>query len=147
MVGGGKVAERKIRGLLKAGFEVTVVSPTPISGLSDLEFERHARNFAPEDVSRHGIVFACTNDRAVNQMVGHLARTAGKPVIVADAPEESTAFSTAVFRDGPLQVGVSTTASAPGMAAQVRDHIADAIGTRFRDRIEAARAERRSRSD
>ena len=110
-MGGGKVAARKIRGLLEAHFEVTVVSPTLLASLEGLDFEYEPRMFELEDIARHGIVFACTNDRSLNQKVGHIARMAGKPVVVADSPDESTAFSTAVFRDGHLQVGVSTTAS------------------------------------
>jgi siroheme synthase (precorrin-2 oxidase/ferrochelatase) len=70
---------------------------------------------------------------------------AGKPVVVSDAPAESTAFSMAVFRDGPLQVGVSTTASAPGVAAEVRDHIAETVGDKFRERIETVKQERQRR--
>ena len=147
VVGGGRVAARKIRGLLAAGFEVTVVSPTLLAGLGELDIEYEQRKFELHDVDRHGIVFACTNDRSANEKIGNVARMAGKPVVVADRPGESTAFSTAVFRDGVLQIGVSTTASAPGVAAEVRDHVAQAVGTKFRERIESVRRERGREDD
>lgn len=146
-MGGGAVGARKVRGLLDAGFEVTVVSPTLIASMDGLDFAHERRKFELEDVARHGIVFACTNDRSVNEKVGHIARMAGKPVIVTDSPDESTAFSTAVFRDGLLQVGVSTAASAPGMATEVRDRIAKEIKGEFADRIYAARSGRRPGPD
>jgi cobalt-precorrin 5A hydrolase / cobalt-factor III methyltransferase / precorrin-3B C17-methyltransferase len=144
VVGGGVVGARKIRGLLAAGFEVTLVSPTLLAGLDGLDFAHERRKFQLKDIARHGIVFACTNDRSVNEKVGQIARMAGKPVVVADRPEESTAFSTAVFREGFLQVGVSTAASAPGMATEVRDRIAETIKGEFGDRIATARKEHRA---
>jgi siroheme synthase-like protein len=69
------------------------------------------------------VVFACTNDRAVNQRIGEVARAAGIPVVVADAAGEGTAFTPAVLRDGPVTVAVSTSGEAPGVAAKMRDRI------------------------
>ncbi len=146
VVGGGTVGARKVTALVAAGFRVTVVAPEigpRIAAQSGITVQR--REFSPSDVIGHSLVFACTANRAVNSAVGLAARDAGLPVVVADSPEESTAFSPAVHRDGDLQVAVSTHGASPSLSVQVRDRIAEALGNGWDGRVDAARAAREAR--
>jgi siroheme synthase-like protein len=131
VVGAGTVAARKVKGLLAAGFEVVVVAPEVGMGFGKAGLRILARAFEEGDLAgapRYAVVFACTNDRAVNRRVGELAKAAGIPVVVADAGGEGTAFTPAVLRDGPVTVAVSTGGEAPRVAAEVRDCIREALG-------------------
>jgi siroheme synthase-like protein len=146
VVGGGQVAERKVRGLVEAGFRVTVVAPAVLDAIrAQPGVEVHTRPFAEADVDGHALVFACTNAREVNRHTGEAARRAGIPAVVADSQAESTAFTPAVFRDGALTIAVSTGGASPVVAREIRDRVAAALGEGWAARIEAARAERQAR--
>jgi len=142
VVGGGNVALRKARAAVEAGFEVTVVAPAITADLLALGVRCVERPVEERDLDGAAVVFACTDDREVNRAVGAWARARRIPVVVADSPEESTAFSPAVHRDGDLVVGVSTNGASPELAQHVRDRIAAAIGTGWASRVERARRER-----
>ena len=146
VVGGGAIAERKIRGLVEGGFSVTVVAPQVAGGIPGLPgVTVHARPFSEADIAGHVLVFACTDDRAVNRQVGEAARASGALIGVADRREESTFFTPAVHRDGDLAVAVSTGGSSPVLARNIRDLVATALGRGWSERVAAAGAERTER--
>ena len=145
VVGGGAVAERKVRGLLEAGFRVTVVAPEIGEAIRAAGVECRVRSFEARDIAGHAIVFACTDSREVNHAVGEAARAAGVLVVVADSQEESTFFTPAVHRDGDLVVAVSTGGASPALAMEVRDRIAAALGDGWDERVRVARSERQER--
>ena len=149
VVGGGKIATRKVRGLAEAEFQVTVISPA----VSDeIRLAPHAtvieRPFSPDDLAgdtRYALVFACTDDRTVNCEIGRLARLANIPVVVTDAQEESTFFTPAVLRDGDLAIAVSTGGASPRIARSIREYIVASIGPGWAPILGLARKERQSR--
>jgi siroheme synthase-like protein len=73
------------------------------------------------------LVFAATNDRAVNRRIGVLARDLGIPVNVADSREECTFHVPARLQHGGLQVAVSTGGSSPRLAVELRNKIRDIL--------------------
>jgi siroheme synthase-like protein len=126
VVGGGAVARRKVSALIEAGFAVTVVAPETVEELANSRASVHQRPFNDSDLDDAAIVFACTNDRMLNKSIGERCRAAQVPVLVADSQSESTFFSPATTRRGPIQVGVTTGGAGPGLATTIRDSI-DAI--------------------
>jgi len=145
VVGGGSVATRKVATLLIGGFDVTVIAPEATEAIRASEARVAARIFAPGDTVGFALVFACTDDRAVNRQVGAEARAAGIPVLVADSQEESTFFSPALHRHGDLLVGVSTGGASPALAQAMRDRVAALFGPESSDEVAAARAARAAR--
>ncbi len=131
VVGGGTVAERKVRGLLEAGAAVRLISPDVTPTLREwatagrIAWEQRA--YQPGDVQRGGwvLVFAATSERATNQQVAHEAEQAGLLCNSADAPAEGNFHVPALYRGGGLVVAVSTGGASPARAAQVRDSIAE----------------------
>ncbi len=86
VVGGGEVALRKVEGLLAEGARVTVVAPAAVAAVDDLArrgaIELRRRPHRAGDVAGFALVFAATDDRAVNARVCRgqpacHARTAG----------------------------------------------------------------------
>lgn len=146
VVGGGRVAERRVRNLLAAGFAVRVVSPKIGPSIDSVDKQERVeilqREFEPGDIEGHSLVFACTDKRAVNRKVGELARDMGVPVVVCDSQPESTFFAPAVHRDGNLTVAVSTGGASPQLAASLCDHIAEMLGAGWNEKISAARLRR-----
>ena len=124
VVGGGAVAERKAAGLARAGACVRVVAPTVTAGL-----EAHARDglvdlrrraFRENDVEGVFLVYAATDDAAVNEAVYAEAEARGVPANVVDDPAHCSFIVPSVVRRGPLQLAVSTSGAAPALAKRLR---------------------------
>lgn len=81
VVGGGAVAARKVDSLLAAGARVTVVSPEIGAALESpaaagtITWRR--RPFRPDDVNGQHLVWAATDNPAVNRAVGGACRERG----------------------------------------------------------------------
>jgi siroheme synthase-like protein len=150
VVGGGKVAARKVRGLVEAGFQAVIIAPAAVAEIHNATGMRVVeRSFEPADIAseQFSVVFACTDNREVNRQVGELARARGLPVVVADEQGESTFFTPATFRDGDLAVAVSTGGASPALARQLRERVVAAIGPGWKETLSAARTEREQRLD
>ncbi len=146
VVGGGTVAKRKVRALVEASFDVTVVAPEIEQGIRAMAgVVCIERTYEPGDIEGHSLVFACTDAREVNRAVGEAASAAGLLVDVTDSQEESSFFTPAVHRDGGLTVAVSTGGASPALARQVLDRMVAALENGWAQRVEAARSERRER--
>lgn len=127
VVGAGKVALRKVKGLLEAGARVTVVSPAADPEFAALDLEWKARCFDWDDVQDQVLVYTATNDRAVNRAVAEAARAKGVWVNVADAPEECSFLVPSRLNRGDLQVAVSSSGRDPRVAVAVRKQIEELL--------------------
>jgi len=139
VVGGGRVAERKVRALIEAGAQVHVVAPLvsdqiqSIAATSDhLRITR--QRYATEHISGVTLVIAATDDPAVNALVRADARAAGRLVNVVDAPDTGDFISPAVHQCGEIVVAVSA-GGVPRAAARIRDSIARTIDARYASAI------------
>ncbi len=146
VVGGGAVGLRKTRGLVAAGIPARVVSPEFAAGFTGLPgVLLVAARYRASHLRGATLVFACTDDRAVNRRVGLAARKRGLPVLVADAPEESTFLSPAVTRAGGVVAAISTGGASPALAAAIRDAIHGALDHAGRPDLPALRKRRATR--
>ncbi|MGB3242136.1 MAG: bifunctional precorrin-2 dehydrogenase/sirohydrochlorin ferrochelatase [Candidatus Omnitrophota bacterium] len=102
VVGGGKVALRKIRNFLNAGALVHVVSPSLDKKVKDLykkgKITWTRRDVRKDDISDAALIVSATNDEKTNEYVSQLARKKGIPVNVVDQPKISDFISPAVVR-------------------------------------------------
>ncbi|HWT06026.1 MAG TPA: hydroxymethylbilane synthase, partial [Xanthomonadales bacterium] len=135
VVGGGAVAERKVRGLLGAEPDVVVISPTltpPLAALADVgAIAWEPRRYAPGDLTGAFIAFAATDDDATNAAIAADARAAG--ILVNDASDvERGDFATpAVHRSGPLTVSVDSGGLSPSFTKRIRDELALQFDARY----------------
>ncbi|MDD6032423.1 MAG: bifunctional precorrin-2 dehydrogenase/sirohydrochlorin ferrochelatase [Oscillospiraceae bacterium] len=111
VAGGGQIALRRVRSLLKFGVRVTVVAPEICEELTALEregvLETRRRPAAREDVTPELLLaVAASSDRACNRMIGEEARKLGIPVSVADCREESSFFFPAILEGGGVVGGL-----------------------------------------
>jgi precorrin-2 dehydrogenase / sirohydrochlorin ferrochelatase len=123
VAGAGKVALRKVRGLLEAGARVTIVSPAHLPEFDQLSVVLRPRRFRRSDIRGQTLVFAATDDRRVNHSVAEAAKAAGVPVNVADAPEECAFLVPSRIQRGNLQIAVSTGGESPTLAIEIRKKI------------------------
>ncbi|HWQ57095.1 MAG TPA: bifunctional precorrin-2 dehydrogenase/sirohydrochlorin ferrochelatase [Bryobacteraceae bacterium] len=127
VVGAGKVALRKTRGLLEAGARVTVVSPRWEPAFDEMPVMLLRRAFEPGDIEGASLVFTATDIREVNRSVALLAKARAIPVNVADAPPECDFLVPARVRRGSLQVAISTGGQDPRRAVAIRRRIEDVL--------------------
>ena len=69
IIGGGKVAARKIKTLLSEGAKVTVISPEINEVIPKSQVEWIQRSYQTGDLEGAKLVFACTDNQEVNKKV------------------------------------------------------------------------------
>ena len=135
VVGGGEVAERKVRALLEAGGEVLVVSPALTPGLEALKREGRivhlARPYQPGDLAGSFLVFGATDDHRVNRRLADEAKAAGVLANMADSPTSGTFLAPAVLTRGDLVIAISTGGDSPALARKIREDLESVYGEEY----------------
>ncbi|MCL4779321.1 MAG: siroheme synthase CysG [Gammaproteobacteria bacterium] len=127
VVGGGEVAERKVRQLLAAHAAVTVNSPQLAGGLQELlAAKRIEAVLSPFDaglIDTHLLVYAATSDTAVNRAVAAAAHQALRLCNIVDDPTHSSFISPSIVDRSPLLIAVSSGGRAPVLARMLRQQL------------------------
>ena len=127
VVGGGAVAERKVRLLVASGALVTVVAPSLCTGLAQQatrgEIAYRAAEFRESDLESQRWVIAATDQPAVNREVAGAAEAHGLFVNVVDDAELSSAIMPAIVDRSPLMIAISSGGTAPMLARRVREQM------------------------
>lgn len=127
VVGGGGIAERKIRLLLKADARITVVAPAFCGAIRELAAaERIAllqTAFQPAQLDAMWLAVAATDDAGVNAQVAAACVARRLFVNVVDDAERSTVQVPAIIDRDSLVVAVSSAGAAPMVARAVREQI------------------------
>ena len=126
VVGGGTIAYRKIRGLLQAGANITVISPEIEERIETLRRERRIdwrkKEFESADITSALVVIAATNSNVVNELVA-FATMKHQLVNVVDNPELSNFHVPAKLTRGDLTISVATGGASPTLAKVIRDEL------------------------
>jgi uroporphyrin-III C-methyltransferase / precorrin-2 dehydrogenase / sirohydrochlorin ferrochelatase len=127
VVGGGRIAVRKVELLRKSGAQITVVSPELRQELHKLaasgEIRHIPEKFAEAHTDGASLVIAATNDHDANVAVSAAARIRRIPVNVVDDPALSTFIFPAIVDRSPIIVAVSSGGESPVLARRVREQI------------------------
>lgn len=120
VVGAGNVGLRKITALVKAhAMEILVVEPKlcELPKYSGIIHKR--RTFEEKDLATCVLVFAATNDRALNSKIATLCRARNILCNVADLPDEGNFVVPCHFSSNSLDLAVGTKGASPAMAARI----------------------------
>lgn len=128
VVGGGRIALRKIEGLLAAGADVTAVAPLVVAAIHALPLHVVVRDYEPGDLDGMRLVITATDDPAVNASLAAEATRRGIWVNSADDPANCTFILPAVARDGSVTVAVSTGGASPALASHLRGEFQRRLG-------------------
>jgi siroheme synthase-like protein len=140
VVGGGRIAARKIEPLLDLGAVVTVVAPRvgdqvrAWAGEGRLELVE--RPFAAGDLAGAWLVFTATDDAAVNAAVAAEGDAERVWVNSADDPANCSFTLMSVIRRADLVVAVGTGGRSPALAAHVRRQLAEEFGPEYETLLE-----------
>src|SRR5436305_12516106 len=113
VVGAGKVALRKTKGLLDAGARVTVVAPESLPEFDHLPLRLVRRRFRAGDLEGALLVFAATDDRRVNHRIRLAAQSRGVLANIADSAADCDFIVPARVQRGDVQIAISTGGKSP----------------------------------
>lgn len=132
VVGGGRVAERKVATLLKYGADVTVIAPDVMPGIEALVEQDQViverRGYVRGDLAGAFVVICATDSEEVNRAVYSEAEENGVLVNVVDVPPLCNFIVPSIVRRGGLQIAISTGGAAPAVAKRVRRRLQDEFG-------------------
>jgi len=135
VVGGGKVAERKVKGLLACHAQVTVISPELTEELSRMHAEGMlewlARSYRKGDLIHTFLVVAATDDEPAQQLVQEEAEEQNKLLNVVDVPQRCNFILPATVRRGDLTVAIATGGKSPALAKKLRKELEKSIGPEY----------------
>jgi len=131
VIGGGSVAERKVKNLHRYGGRVRVVSPDLTDRLSKWASQGKMDYTRSEYRASHlkgaFLVYAATSDRKVNAEIARDAAKRRLLVNVVDSATESTFILPAVLRNREISIAVSTNGLSPAKSVRIRDRIKELL--------------------
>ncbi len=124
VVGGGRVALRKVETLLDYDTSITVIAPDV-----DPRLEYHAkrgrivlekRRYRSPEASEYGLVISAGDDKELNRQVYEDCRDTAVPVNVVDDPSRCDFIFPAVIRREWMTAAIATDGKAPFMSGHLR---------------------------
>jgi precorrin-2 dehydrogenase len=135
VVGGGRVAARKVEPLLELGADVVVVAPgidAEIRTWADAgRCELIEREFRPDDVEGAWLVFSATDEGGVNAAVFAAGEAAGVWVNGADDPANCSFTMMSVVRRADVVVAFGTGGRSPALSAHLRRLLTEELGPEY----------------
>lgn len=137
IVGGGRVAARKVEKLLAFGPNLTVIAPeieVCIREMKDRLTEDQAaslilqeRLFQMSDLTGADFVIAATDDDVLNGRISEYCMAERIPVNVVDDRAKCSFFFPALVQEGDLTIGICTNGKSPAAAAWVRNELSQVL--------------------
>ncbi|MEE9273145.1 MAG: siroheme synthase CysG [Robiginitomaculum sp.] len=127
IVGGGPMAEAKLRTLLTTPARLFVIADSISQNIKDwakagqLVWKRRA--FSPADLDGKQLVYVASNENTQNKAIASLAKQRGLLVNVADDKTGSNFFSPAIIDRNPVSVSIGTQGQSPGIARLIKSEI------------------------
>lgn len=140
IIGGGKVAERKLNGLLESGADrIELISPTVTDAIERqaaagrLKWSR--RPYRQGDIEGVWLLIAATDNRELNASVAEEADRLGVLSNIADDYERGSFIAPSVIRRGPLLIAVTTSGASPALAKSLAGELDERYGKRYGEAI------------
>jgi precorrin-2 dehydrogenase/sirohydrochlorin ferrochelatase len=139
IIGGGRVAERKLNGLMDGGADkVTLISPHVVPGIAEQaeagRLNYICREFLPDDLEGAYLAFAASSSAAVNLAVMNEADKRGIWCNRADQGDEGDFITPSVLRREDLTIAVSAGGASPALASLIKEE----LEARFGEEVGAA---------
>ncbi|MCG9682380.1 siroheme synthase [Vibrio sp. Isolate23] len=126
VVGGGEVACRKVDSLIRAGAEVTIVSPNIepyLQKLAENDECLWVQNFYSEELldRKYLQVWATTDNPELNHRVYHDAKALGLLVNVVDDQPYCDFITPSMINRGRIQIAISSGGASPVLVRNIRE--------------------------
>lgn len=131
VIGGGKVAERKVMTLIKFNAKVKVIAPSITKRLISLEekgkIEILKRDYKKGDLNGAFIVFAATDKKEINREIKKDAAELGILTNVVDDPDFCDFIVPSIVKKGHITIGISTSGMLPLFAKTLKEKIEELL--------------------
>ena len=142
VIGGGKIAEGKVEGLLAAQANVIVISPDLTANLRELVEEKKityiARAYQPGDLTGAFMVICATDQTQINHQVWQEASANRQLVNVVDDTPRCNFIAPSILRKGDLSIAISTSGKAPALAVRLKERLQRELGPEYERFLELA---------
>jgi len=142
VIGGGKIAEGKVEGLLAARASVTVISPELTPRLHELaeknQISYFARAYQPGDLTGAFLVICATDQAEINHQVWEEATGNRQLVNVVDDTPRCNFIAPSILRKGDLTIAISTSGKAPALAVRLKERLQRELGPEYERFLELA---------
>ncbi len=128
VVGGGRIAFRKIEVLSKFNAKIIVIASNICEEICLLkevseQIVLNKRDFLDEDILQAEFVIAATDDESLNSHISGLCKKNSILVNVVDVKEECSFVFPAIVKKEELVIAISTGGNSPAMAAKIKKDI------------------------
>jgi precorrin-2 dehydrogenase/sirohydrochlorin ferrochelatase len=135
VIGGGKISQGKVAGLLSSGAKITLVAPkvTPkiAAWCSGRRLRWVKRKFRNSDLRGVFLVVAATSSSSVHRAIFRQCKRRGILCNIVDVPELCDFYYPAVVQRGDLQIAISTGGSSPSLAKRLRQRFEREFGPEY----------------
>lgn len=142
VIGGGKIAEGKVEGLLATQANVTVISPELTARLHELvetnQITHLARAYQHGDLAGAFLVICATDKTEINHQVWQEASANWQLVNVVDDTERCNFIAPSILRKGDLTIAISTSGKAPALAVRLKERLQRELGPEYERFLELA---------
>lgn len=140
VVGGGEVAERKVKSLLLYGCEISIISPHLTAYLKELVVKKKIHHIPHESLNtlldNVFMVIAATDDSTLNSQITSQSKERGILVNVVDEPSKCSFIMPSVVKRGDLQIAISTAGKSPALAKKIRKEMDSLFGQEYASFVE-----------
>lgn len=138
IIGGGKVAARKVRTLLQYGANIVVVAEKVCEEIKKILpeenlLESRKKAFFEKEIHKAFLVIAATSNREENHYIAELCHDCNVLVNVADSEEESSFIFPSIVRKGDISIGINSGTGSPTVSKQIRKQIEKAVPDYYAD--------------
>ncbi|MBI2333157.1 MAG: bifunctional precorrin-2 dehydrogenase/sirohydrochlorin ferrochelatase [Chloroflexi bacterium] len=142
VVGGGKIAEGKVEGLLAVEAQVKIISPELTPHLQSLADENKiayiSRAYQAGDLTGAFMVICATDQPEINHQVWQEASANHQLVNVVDDTPRCNFIAPSILRNGDLTIAISTSGKAPALAVRLKERLQKELGHEYADFLELA---------
>ena len=130
VVGGGKVAVRKVIALLRSDAAVTVITKEACRHMKRLArgIDLKIRPFTESDLSHeYMLIIGATNEQNVNKRISDKANELNIPCNIVDQTPLCSFVVPAQFRRGDVTVAIATGGVSPRLSSYLKNEVADVV--------------------
>lgn len=139
VIGGGKIAERKVVGLSESGAVITVISPDISENLYKMvqsgTITWLKKSFSADDLKNAFLIIAATDKSEVNLKVKEAAAP-NQLISIVDNPAQSNFILPSVIKRGKLHITVSTSGASPLLAKKLKQEISEQYGEEYKEYVD-----------
>ncbi len=124
IIGGGRIAEHKLRKILAYEPDITVVATRISDSIKSIEGVKFIeREFVNSDLEGCSFCIAATDDKRFNAYVAGVCRKYHIFINVVDDKENCQFLFPSVYKAGNLSIGISTQGASPYVASDIKNRI------------------------